>query len=101
MTNRIANFVVYEDEDFIRVNRYVKGVKAVCLLNYVMVAFTIRERKTLFSRKKYEISVKLHSLLVDRPYGNKIFDTYEEALDFGKAFVVDRFPAANSIEEIS
>lgn len=98
MTTRAANFTVYEDENVIRDAGYVKEIKAICVLNDVMVAFTIREWKTWFNRKvTYELSVKLHSLVIGRPYGNKMFDTYEEALEFGKSFIKDRFPVVDSV----
>lgn len=100
MTIRSAVFEVFEGEDFMNEAGYIKNVKCVCLLNDVIVAFTIREWKSWFSRKvTYELSVKLHSFMTGRPYGNKMFDTYEEALEFGKKFIKDRFPVVDNQNE--
>ncbi len=93
MSTRTAELIIYQDPEFIGEAGYIKDVKAVCVLNGVMVAFIIREWKNFFTRKvTYELSVPLFSLMNGRPYGNKMFDTYEEALEFGKDFVTKRFP---------
>lgn len=102
MAQRVAFLTIYQDPEVIANVGYHDAVKAFCVLNNVMVAFTILEHKSFFSRKaKYELSVKLHSLIGNRPYGNKMFDTYEEALEFGKEFVALRFPEATNEEAVA
>lgn len=94
MPNRIADLTVYQDPAFIKDAGYDSHVKAICTLNEMIVVFMIVEEKYLFNIKKptYTLSVKLHSLLIGRPYGNKSFDTYEEALAFGIEFAKLKFP---------
>lgn len=94
MPLRTAELIVYQDPETIRKAGYVSAVKAVCLINDVMVAFTICEVKCFFTRKvSYDLSVKLHSLLLKRPYGTKRFVSYDEALAFGIELVRAKFPA--------
>ena len=92
MTTRAANFVIYTDPDFIKEAGYVREVEAICVMNRVLSAFTIRRRTFMFCKSWYELSVKLCSLRTGRPCGIKQFDTLDEALEYGKDFVKQIFP---------
>ena len=92
MSTRAANFVIYTDPDFINEAGYVREVEAICVMNGVLSAFTIRRRTFMFCKSWYELSVKLCSLRTGRPCGIKQFDTLDEALEYGKDFVKQIFP---------
>ena len=92
MSTRAANFVIITDPEQIREYGYVREVEAICVMNGVLSAFTIRRWTFMFCKTQYELSIKLCSLRTGRPCGIKQFDTLDEALEYGKGFVKLLFP---------
>lgn len=101
MTQRVAILTVHTDPKVISNIGYRDIVKAVCTINLTMIAFTIIERTRWLRAPVYELNVKLISATSLRPYGYKMFDTYEEALEFGKNFLIERFPEATDAEAVA
>ena len=96
MSTRAANFVIYTDPDFIKEAGYVREVEAICVMNGVLSAFTIRRWTFMFCKTQYQLSIKLCSLRTGRPCGIKQFDTLDEALEYGKDFVKQLFPLVDA-----
>jgi hypothetical protein len=91
---RKAEFTLITDPDKIQgVLKYRSNVKAVCLFNDIFTAFTVIEQDPLWpwGKKTYMLSVKLHNVFSGHIFGNKEFDTLEEAVGTGALFIKNRF----------
>jgi hypothetical protein len=92
MPIREAEFVIYTEKEVIDELGYYGGFSAICVLNNLILVFTINERHQLFRKTDYRLMIHIKSILSGKEYGYAIFDILEEALKVGKEFVLERFP---------
>jgi hypothetical protein len=97
MTTRKADFVIYtpSHEGFKDLG-YVDEVEAICVLNKVVLVFTVRKMNRIFRKSNYRLRIELPSVLTGRIYGIAYYDTMEEALKIGTEFVKQRFPVVEA-----
>ena len=67
-------------------------VKAYCVLNGVILAFTVYENKFLWFKPSYQLKIHLPSKRTGRPIGNEYFDTLEAAVAYGQEIMKFFFP---------
>jgi len=103
MTTRKADFIICTPSHAgFKELGYVDAIEAICVLNNVILVFTVRKQHRIFRTPKYILRIELPSLQSGTIYGVAYYDTIEEAVKIGSDFIKQRFPlvtAEDLVEE--
>ena len=92
--DRLAFLELYQEGVNMPADRggFTPGVVAYCVLNGVMLAFTVYREKFLWFKPSYHLKIYLPSKRTGRPIGGEYFDNLEDAVAYGQDIMRFFFP---------